>query len=429
MSRRTKIWFLTVAWVLPLLGCQEQGLIRYEDGALDGYTILAVVDPGGPDRAGDGVLVVIDMLGEEVHRYSTSVRYGKMVGNGDVLGVDEVTPGERAALSLVQETWDGVVVWSYAHWEEHPDYGWIARQHHDLQREGNPVGYYAPGQDYVPQGNTLVLAHADEDRPDISPIPILDDIIYEIDWAGNHTPEMFEWHAVDHLEEFGLDDDARQAIYVTGGDWLHLNAISWLGQNRWWSSRDDSRFDPRNILICSRGAGFIAILDHETGEVVWRVGPDYLPGQPAAGLDPLIGMHHAHMIPAGLPGEGNILVFDNGGASGWGGLIPGAKYVRLYSRVLEFDPTTLEKVWEYSPTLGDNLPFSFYIGGAQRLPNGNTLITSGATGHLLEVTPDKEVVWEFGNPIYVATSNAVYRAFRIPPERIPGNPVGYDPWE
>jgi len=42
--------------------------------------------------------------------------------------------------------------------------------------------------------------------------------------------------------------------------------------------------------------------------------------------------------------------------------------------------------------------YSNYISGAQRLPNGNTLICSGASGHFFEVTPASEVVWEYLNP-------------------------------
>ncbi len=68
----------------------------------------------------------------------------------------------------------------------------------------------------------------------------------------------------------------------------------------------------------------------------------------------IIGQHHAHMIPRGLPGEGNILLFDNGGFAGYGAPNPGAptgfnNALRDYSRVLEFDPVSLEVVWKYSP--------------------------------------------------------------------------------
>ncbi len=38
------------------------------------------------------------------------------------------------------------------------------------------------------------------------------------------------------------------------------------------------------------------------------------------------------------------------------------------------------------------------ISGAQRLPNGNTLICSGINGSLFEVTPDRATVWKYVNP-------------------------------
>ena len=35
----------------------------------------------------------------------------------------------------------------------------------------------------------------------------------------------------------------------------------------------------------------------------------------------------------------------------------------------------------------------------QRLPNGNTLICSGAPGRLFEVTREGRVVWDYRNPL------------------------------
>jgi hypothetical protein len=296
--------------------------------------------------------------------------------------------------------------------------------HHDFQREGNPVGYYAPGQDFVEQGNTMVLAHASEMRPGISPIRLMDDIVYEVDWTGN---TVFEWHAADHVEEFGFDAAARAEIYARGGAWLHTNCVSWLGENHWYDD-GDTRFHPRNIILDSRNAGFIVIIDHRTGDVVWRVGPDYSEPNPEAAVGPFIGLHHAHMIPKGLPGEGHILLFDNGGRSGYGGPQGGlSKYTRGYSRVVEFDPVTVQIVWEYSPANGDFLPFSAFVSGVQRLPNGNTLITSGLKGIVLEVTPDRRIVWRCNYSIAYAGFR-MYRAYRIPPQWLPENPAGYAQW-
>ena len=39
------------------------------------------------------------------------------------------------------------------------------------------------------------------------------------------------------------------------------------------------------------------------------------------------------------------------------------------------------------------------ISGAQRLPNGNTLITEGVKGNLFEVTSAGEIVWRYVNPV------------------------------
>ncbi len=68
---------------------------------------------------------------------------------------------------------------------------------------------------------------------------------------------------------------------------------------------------------------------------------------------------------------GNLLVFDNGGASGYGFTNPIAPkgadaLVRPNSRVLEINPVTLELVWSYQ---APGKFFSTNISSAQRLPN------------------------------------------------------------
>ena len=56
-----------------------------------------------------------------------------------------------------------------------------------------------------------------------------------------------------------------------------------------------------------------------------------------------------------------------------------------------------EPVWSYEAP--DKVSFhSGFISGAQRLPNGNTMITSGAQGRFFEVTADKKIVWEYWTP-------------------------------
>ncbi|MFQ6029002.1 MAG: hypothetical protein ACE5Q6_16095, partial [Dehalococcoidia bacterium] len=90
-----------------------------------------------------------------------------------------------------------------------------------------------------------------------------------------------------------------------------------------------------------------------------------------------------------------------------------------YSRVVEVDMDTSEIAWEYH---GEPLSsfFTHFTGGAQRLPNGNTLICEGAEGRLFEVTPGSEVVWEYVSPLFLPDpqgyGNRVFRTRRYGPD-------------
>jgi hypothetical protein len=128
-----------------------------------------------------------------------------------------------------------------------------------------------------------------------------------------------------------------------------------------------------------------------------------------------------------------LLVFDNGGQAGFGSPNPGSptgrnNALRDHSRVLEFDPVTLEIAWQYSareggfaPLVDDAKFYSVLVSAAQRLVNGNTLITEGCDGRLFEVTPQCDIVWEYINPWFhkKVKHNMIYRAYRIPYDWIP----------
>ena len=77
--------------------------------------------------------------------------------------------------------------------------------------------------------------------------------------------------------------------------------------------------------------------------------------------------------------------------------------------MLEINPVTLELVWSYT----EPRFFSTNISGAQRLPNGNTLITEGAGGRLFEVTKEGKIVWEYIYPVF-GGANAVERGVPRP---------------
>mgnify|MGYP001824069917 CR=1 FL=1 len=405
--------------------------IYYPEKCWNGLTVLA-----------SGAL--IDMNGNVVKEWdgmSGSPIPAKILPGGYILGGGETLKGGfQDRVSVVQKDWDGNVVWEFKNLVEWSDGAWAARAHHDFQREGNPVGYFVPGMEpKVNSGKTLILGHADTTNPEISKQKIIDDIIYEVAWDGEI---LWQWTGSEHFDEMGFNDAEINAIANSRGasiDLLHINSVSYIGPNKWYDA-GDQRFHPENIIWDSRHANIIAIIDRNTGKIVWQIGPRYDASPQLKKLGWIIGQHHAHIIPRGLPGEGNILVYDNGGGAGYGQPDPVEGHwavTREYSRVLEFDPTTLEKIWEYSPQSagwGFNQTTRFFsanISSAQRLPNGNTLITEGAMGRIFEVTPDYEIVWEYvspdfmqgaampGQPQPTQQSNDIYRAYRVPYEWAP----------
>ena len=388
--------------------------------------------------------ILINMNGKVVRQWKDFMGMPcKMIKGGHVLGSLAARDAAIASQDFADVTmidWDGNVEWTfnkYDHVNDPDGIEWAARQHHDYQMEGNPVGYPVPGQEVTPDfGKMLILTHKDVNKPKISPHQLLDDCVIEIDREGNI---LWEWSVIDHFNEFGFTEEQKNAMYrdptmrPTGqGDLFHINCASYVGPNHWYDEGDE-RFNPQNIIMDSRECNIMFIVSHETGEIVWQVGPDFTKTPELRIFGTIVGPHHTHMIPKGLPGEGHIMVYDNGGWAGYGApnqfSKTGLKVSRRDgSRVVEFDPTTLEIVWECKgEEIGaTDAPFTthyFYsplTSDAQRLPNGNTFICEGTSGRFMEFTPDNELVWEYNYPRL--GSGLIYRAYRIPYDWVPQLP-------
>jgi len=208
---------------------------------------------------------------------------------------------------------------------------------------------------------------------------------------------LWEWFGEEHIRELeelcgirfplrpsqfrGYSEPAiRQMLF----DWAHNNTCEVLPDNP--TARRDPRFRKGNILFSYRSLDIIGVIDRGTGEIVWAWGPGKLDGQ-----------HQPTMLP-----NGHILIYDNGALRGW-------------SRAIQLNPLTEEITWEYTGTPRESF-FSRAISGAQLLPNGNTFICEGGPGRLFEVTPEKEIVWEYRSPLRIKGTFGIYRATRYSPE-------------
>ena len=163
-------------------------------------------------------------------------------------------------------------------------------------------------------------------------------------------------------------------------DVLHTNAVKVLSRAL---APKFPMFKAGQLLVSVRHLDAIAVLDPESGKVVWAAR----------------GAWHAQHDPSFLD-NGHLLLFDNQGSP-------------RGSRVLEFDPKTQAFPWWYP---GENgVPFLSKIRGmSQRLPNGNTLIVNSDAGEVFEVTPGQEVVWSCS-----CGRVELYRARRYMPDQLP----------
>ena len=354
------------------------GLIHYApQHACRGYTLVTNLN-GYESR-------LIDMEGRVCHvwRSNEGISYSYLLPNGNLLlrtgpGAPEVSflsrperelvprGGRTVAGAILELDWDGNVVWEYRY----------PLLHHDFQR--------------LPNGNTLVLAW--EQIPDETARRVqggfaaehghagmLGDVVREVTPAGE---VVYEWTSWEHLD---FDED-RICFLESRGEWTHQNTLNVTPDG--------------DLVVSFRQTDTVGIVDRASGDFRWKWGPGDISHQ-----------HNPTMLS-----NGRVLIFDNG---------PHKSGV-THSRIIEVDPDNDRIAWEYR---GDP-PISFYsyhISGAERQPNGNTLICEGAPGRIFEVTPAGEIAWEYINP-YLAESgygvgesasgfaNSVFRAHRYGPD-------------
>jgi hypothetical protein len=319
----------------------------------NGYTLYSQAE--NMDMSHSKNVCLIDMNGNVVNKWDITAGRAKLLKNGNLL----VLEGEYlGGGEVVREyEWDGRLVWEYEATRL------PGRAHHDFERLSN--------------GNTLILSTEElpaeykekvEDTRRRSARAIRGDAVFEVTPAKE---VVWEWHMYKHV------DINRYCKMCNPADWSHCNLVRALPENKRYEA-GDKRFKPGNVILSPRNLGFIFIVDRDTKDVVWEYAGKYAGG--------LAGQHESHMIQKGLPGEGNILIFDNGAPPMRSLAHNGRSYV------LEVDPVQKKVVWKY-----ENM-FKFYSAfqsSVQRLPNGNTLICESCGSRLFEVTQEGEIVWEY----------------------------------
>jgi hypothetical protein len=374
----------------------------------------------------------IDYNGEIIHTWPNNNLPGYSVyplENGNIL---RAARHNFKAGGMIQEiAWNGDIIWEYIYDSD----GKLS--HHDIEP--------------LPNGNVLMIAWESKTEaetiaagrnPNLQPGgPLTPDHIIEVKPTGPTSGDIvWEWHVWDHLiqdydpskENYGVVADHPELIDINFAsqhsilisDWTHLNAVDY-----------NENLD--QILVSSWYFNEIWVIDHSTtteeaaghtggnsgkgGDLLYRWGNPQTYRIGTATDQKFFGQHDAQWIEAGCPGFGNILVFNNGldrpegEYSSVEEIIPPITQngTYIYTPGLPYQPEN--PLWIYTATI----PTDFYsqlISGCQRLPNGNTLICNGLKGIFFEVTPEKEIIWEYTNPYPSYLSNKVFKIHYIPPE-------------
>ncbi len=387
-----------------------------------GSTVPAILF--SPIASTSAFLMTLD--GQELHEWKTDYAPGYSVyllPNGNLLRATSIpdrpfstvqgSNGGRAEML----DWNSQVVWCF-------DYATTAgQQHHDV--------FWMPGSGHVLMiaWERRTAAEAVAAGRDAQTLPsegeLWVDKVVEVDPVSSQV--VWEWRTWDHLLPPGAVASEHPELVDPGFaatpsvDWTHANAVFY-----------NAALD--QVLLSVRNFSEFWIIDHSTttaqaaGHTGGKLGRGgdllYRYGNPRAyGLDvtqQLYGQHNAQWIASGLPGAGHFLVFNNGDAK-----------ARPYSTVVElvppvrddgsyvYDPATgygpAGPVWQYTATPRESF-FAPIISGAQRLASGNTLVTSGPTGHFFEVTSDGQTVWSYDvTDTAGATGYMVFRAVRYEP--------------
>ncbi len=390
------------------------GLLLNEPESFEGYTLFS------PARGSKAYL--INQQGRLAHTWPAGPAGGglaRLLDNGNVLSSGNMESDPN-----------GNSVWEFRF-----------LQHHDLLK--------------LPNGNVLILSRdflsreeaiasgANPDSLACSSPRIRGERVVEARPTGPESAEIvWEWSVFDHLIQdfdpekpnYGVVADHPERIdfnYVlaegpcksSGAGWTLANAL-------------DYNAELDQIMITAMRFSEIWVIDHSAsreeaagsaggnagkgGDLLYRWGNPraYRAGTPAD--QRLFWPHAAHWIPEGAPGAGNVLIFNNGNE------YPGFErgYSTVDEIVLPYDGYNYrmdagpaygpnETAWTYAADPPESFYAPFY-SNAQRMPNGNTLITDGPAARISEVTLTGKTVWDF--IAFPSLHPGVYRAYRYPPD-------------
>ena len=413
--------------------------------AFDGYTLVHDAAFGGQNA---NRIYLTDMNGETVHRWEPgrfqpegAVAY--LLENGLLLRTisshhwlhDEHYPvGAAGTVQLLD--WDSNVVWEYE--MDVPEKHVI---HHDV--------------DYMPNGNILAIAYTAFSREEARSMgwdgefPVNADTVWldkvvelQPDLVDGSTEIVWQWNVWDHLVQDKFPDrpnfgDVESEVGKIDINYLREDYVLFIGGQMNHVNSVDYNAELDQIVLSSAAYGELWFIDHSTtmaeaagdsggrhgrgGDLIYRWGNPFTTGSGTLDEATLYWQHDARWITEGLPGAGNMLVYNNGTKRRLDGTFDpeaGMDFENSYSDLVEFrlpigadglydTAREPEIVWTWNADASEGY-FSPFMSGWDRLPNGNTIFVNAHNKQIIEVTPEGERVLDYEVP----ESGRMYRVYK-----------------
>ncbi len=439
----------TASWAYEAFQGPTELIFHEPARAYEGYTLFT------PMQGRNAYL--IDMNGEVINHWPLPASWrdpairesARLLEDGTLLRAKTVGDGSTPGTYQLVD-WDGKVIWEHEHDREN------LSGHHDFRMIWNPklqqrtLMYSATRnishEDAIALGLDPALRENYASRPDG---------LIEVDMDGNI---VWEWNISDHLVQdinpelptYGvvgehpgkLDPNFGRGV---SGNWININAFDY---NEVLDHVVINNSGFSEFYVVDHGATFIPgdpersteLAGGDAGDFIYRWGNPCVsdsgdcPSMTDEGMSTSNGHQQVFFshdiqwirgrefgaLEQQIPGVGHFLIYNNGARQ------PGP----TFSSVIEIDPydegrqgvylsqpdagherlpvgggmssrtqsVSKQIVWSFTATAPNSF-YSPYISGVQRLPNGNTLVCPGAHGHIFEVAPEGDVVWEYINPV------------------------------
>ena len=391
------------------------GLLSYDpDRAYDGYNLIY------PHNQSN--VYLFNNCGEIVHVWEDSVDLRP--GNTAYLLPDgRLVKTKRPAVVSNDRIWagGGGATVEIRDWDNNLEYSFTlnndtARLHHDIE--------------VMPNGHILMIAWelqtkeeaiaAGRDTAFLDDGELWTDFILELDPVLDSI--VWEWHVFDHVIQDFDSTKANYGVVADHPELLNLNFVRDGSAN--WQHTNAISFNPdlNQIAISSPYLSEIYLIDHSTskaqaaghvgglgargGDFMYRWGNPQAYNQGTTADQISFFQHDVHwledFIDPSHPLYGKLAVFNNNFVMDQYSTVsvidqPWDMYT--WSYLLEdgkWGPTTYEVNFTHPDT---GKMYSNGLSSIQLLPNDNYLIGVGATGYNFEITPDREIVWEYVTPL------------------------------